>query len=80
MITLTLEEGKEFEKTHFKNIDELLNYLDLKAKSLLPHETQEFFDELDKRIEAHKKDPKSARPFREVLSDIKLISKGLVFT
>jgi hypothetical protein len=71
MITLTLEEGKEFEKTHFKNIEELLSYLDLKATSLLPHETQEFFDELDKRIEAYKKEPKSARPFREVLSGIK---------
>lgn len=71
MVTITLENSEGLDKTHFKNIDELLAYLDVQSEERLPHENQDFLDELDRRAAEYKANPSNVTPLEETIAKLR---------
>lgn len=71
MVTITLEQDSGFDKTHFKNLDELLAYIDVQTDVKLSHENQKFLQELDQRVDAFKKNPTQTTPLDQTISNLR---------
>ena len=70
MITITLEQGNELGKTHFKDIDELITYLTGRSVRY-PHDDPEFMAELLNRSAEIDRDPSTAISWEEMLQNLK---------
>ena len=71
MVTITLDHGQGLDKTHFTDLEELMDYLNSRITSKFPHETPEFMQELERRSEEYKKNPSIGVPFEETLERIR---------
>lgn len=70
MVTITLEHGSEMEKTHFKNVEELVAYLTGKPVQY-PHDNPEFLAELRNRSAEMDEDSSKAISWDDMLQNLK---------
>ncbi|MCB0737118.1 MAG: addiction module protein [Bacteroidetes bacterium] len=71
MVTITLENSEGLNKTHFKDVEELLAYLDIQSAERLPHENDAFLEELERRVADYKANPSQVTPIEETIAKLR---------
>ena len=71
MVTITLENSEGLEKTHFKDVEELLAHLDFQSAERLPHENEAFLEELERRRSNYKANPSQVTPLEETIAKLR---------
>lgn len=67
MVTITIDQDSEFEKTHFKNREELRAYLSRPSGTIPSEFDAELARELDRRDEEMDKEPSAHSSVSEVI-------------
>lgn len=67
MITITLEEADGLERTHFKNLSELMSFLNRPAEGILSEKEKDLNSKLNKRYELMDTDPSQISSVQEAI-------------